>query len=227
MAENEIVETEVPAEPEVHVETEVVEADVQPSPEKPSKASKVGAAIKEGFRKFVVNLKRRPMNIAFFVLIVSTLVNLLLLGSYAQVAIDLDYGSEGQGLCVFVNQLFCILSLMLFLNSFPKREKKPKVPMLVVLGVFIAVMLAVDIYLIIVWDANFAADASYYVRTEAFKEAFDASWTGVIVHAAILGLAAILTATYPLYGKLINKINTKKAVETNEIKEEIDTSAEV
>ena len=221
MAENEIVETQVPA------ENEVVEAEVQPNPEKPSKAAKIGAGIKEWFRKFIVNLKRRPMNIAFFVLIVSTLLNLFFLGSYAQVAIIPAYGNEFQGLCVFVNQLFCILSLMLFLNSFPKREKKPKLPMLIALFVFIVVMLAIDIYLFIIWDANIAADIAnkaYSTRPKAFKEAFEVAWHGVLVHAIVLAIAAILTATYPLYGKLINKINTKKELEVTEIKEEIDTS---
>ena len=222
MAENKIVETEVPEEAEV--------VEVQPNPEQPSKASKVGAGIKEWFRKFVVNLKRRPMNIAFFVLIVSTLLNLFFLGSYAQVAVIPAYGEAWQGLCVFVNQLFCILSLMLFLNSFPQREKKPKTAMLVVYFVFIAVMLALDIYLYIVWGQNFTADrkaGSYFNRPASFKDAYGIASVGVLVHAIILAIAAVLTATYPLYGKLINKINTKKEVEATEIKEEIDTSAEV
>lgn len=217
MAENEVVETNVP---------EVVNQEL----EKPSKAKQIGAAIKEWFRKFTVNLKRRPMNIAFFVLIVSTLLNLFFLGSYAQVAIIPQYGDEWQGLCVFVNQLFCILSLMLFLNSFPKREKKPKKAMLITLFVFIAVMLALDIYLYVKWDMNIAADmskGSYYSRPDEFKDAFDVAWAGVLVHAIVLAVAAVLTATYPLYGKLINKINTSKNVESTEIKEEIDTSAEV
>lgn len=217
MEENEVVETQAPAE---------VQAQ---NPEKPSKG-KAGAAIKEWFRKFTVNLKRRPMNIAFFVLIISTLLNLFFLGSYAQVAIIPQYGDEWQGLCVFVNQLFCILSLMLFLNSFPKREKKPKLPMMIVLFVFIAVMLALDIYLFVVWDKNIAADiskGSYYTRPDDFKDAFDVASIGVLVHAIVLAVAAVLTATYPLYGKLINKINTRKELESTEIKEEIDTSAEV
>lgn len=50
---------------------------------------------------------------------------------------------------------------------------------------------------------------------------------GVLAHAILVAIAALLTATYPLYGKLIGKINTRKNVESTEIKEAIDTSAEV
>ena len=68
------------------MEKVVEAAEVQPSEEiqpKPSKAAKAGAAIKEWFRKFTVKLKHRPMNIAFFVLIVATVLYLCSLGDYS------------------------------------------------------------------------------------------------------------------------------------------------
>lgn len=223
-------------------EVENVVNEVQPAPEaKPSKGAKVAAGIKEWFRKFTVKLKRRPMNIAFFVLIVSTLVNLFSLGNYSQLGTITLYSRASQGLCIFVSQLFSILVLLLFMNSFPKREKKPKIVMLVLTFVFIAVMIALDVYLLISWtdlhaqdlaiDRPAASYESYWNTGTGTQKGVNTFYPGVIgglyAHLILLALAAILTATYPLYGKLINKINTRKVIESTELKETIDTSAEV
>ena len=224
MAENEVVETQVPE--EVQAET---------NPQKPSKGANIGGAIKEWFRKFVVQLKRRPMNIAFFVLIVSTIVNLCLLGSISQLGLAPYYSVGITGIALFVAQLFSILVLMLFLNAFPKREKKPKTVMFVLLFVFMAIIIAIDIYLFVTWTGLHVSDlAREFADKKAETEYFDnlnkfynTAVNGLLAHAILVAVAGVLTATYPLYGKLINKINTRKALETTEMKEEIDTSAEV
>lgn len=215
MAENEnVLEPEVPVAPE------------SPKPEK--KPNKFVAGLKERCRKFIVKLKRRPMNIAFFVLIISTIVNLCCLGSYAQVSVVSRYSGDWGALCMFVNQLFSILVIMLFLNAFPKRSKKPNIVQFVLLFVFLAILMGISMYLFIQWGSAKIADAdNFEYRKESFKAAFSTAYTGVLVHFILVALATVLTATYPLYGKLINKINTKKVVESNEIKEEIDTSEEV
>ncbi len=233
MAENEVVET-VPAEPEV-AENEVVA--VQPEGDngeskKPSAGAKIWGGIKEWFRKFTVNLKRRPMNIAFFVLIISTLVNLFSLTYISQLGLNGYYSVGITGIALFIAQLFSILVLVLFLNAFPKRAKKPKLVMFILLFVFMAILMAVDLYLYITWTSKYALDIA---REVADKEAYIAKLNvyyypavnGILAHCILVAISAVLTATYPLYGKLINKINTKKVVESTEIKEEIDTSAEV
>ena len=197
---------------------------------KPSKGKAVAAGIKEWFRKSIVKLKRRPMNIAFAVLIISTLVNLCCLGNYSELGTNVRYNADMQGLCVFINQLFSILVLLLFLNSFPKREKKPRLVMLILCFVFMAVLIGIDVYLYIKWGANYAADLergaaeTYYATV---RDCYNSSSSGVLAHMILVGISAVLTATYPLYGKLINKINTKKNLEDNQLSEEIDTSAEV
>jgi hypothetical protein len=212
-----------------------VESSEQQS-EKPSVGKKIAGGIKEWFRKFIVNLKRRPMNIAFFVLVISTIVNLCILGYLSQLGLSTNYSQKMQGLCIFVNQLFSILVLLLFMNSFPKREKKPKVVMLVLTFVFMAVMIALDVYLYIIWGVNHAADIestasmsatakeTYWNKINSF---YPQAMSGVMAHIILVAIAAVLTATYPLYGKLINKINTRKVVESTELKEDIDTSEEV
>lgn len=190
---------------------------------KPSKGAKFLAGVKERCRKFIVNLKRRPMNIAFFVLIISAIAYLCSLGNLSQTA--LAFTVDWLGLSVFVNTLFCILSLLLFMNSFPKREKKPKIVMLVLFFVFIAAMVAFDlIFYINISKAYGEASATIKAQYAKFT---DPALAVTIAHIVMLGISALLTATYPLYGKLINKINTRKAVESNEIKGEIDTSEEV
>ncbi len=209
---------------------EVEAAEVQPFEEQPkqSKGSKAGAAIKEWFRKFTVKLKRRPMNIAFFVMIVSTVLYLCSLGNYSQSA--LKYTTDWLGLSIFVNTLFCILSLLLFMNSFPKRSKKPKIVMLILFFVFVAAMIMFDVLFYVKagnayhgelanpdWDPTIKADVQSYM-VPALNSA--------IAHIVLVGLGAILTATYPLYGKLLNMINTKKVIESTEIKEVIETEDE-
>lgn len=210
---------------------EVEAAEVQPSEEQPkqSKAAKAGAAIKEWFRKFTVKLKHRPMNIAFFVMIVSTVLYLCSLGKYSQ-AVLLSYnGVEWLGFSIFVNTLFCILSLLLFMNSFPKRSKKPKVVMLVLFFVFVAAMITFDVLFYVRAGSMFNADLAkpeLADKVEAAKEYMIPALNTTIAHIVLVGLGAILTATYPLYGKLLNMINTKKVIESTEIKEVIETEDE-
>lgn len=223
-------------------ETVVSVDNIQSDTQKPSLGKKIGGGIKEWFRKFIVKLKRRPMNIAFFVLVISTIVNVCSLGNYSQLGTITFYSQKSQGLCIFVGQLFSILVLLLFMNSFPKREKKPKIVMLVLTFVFIAVMLALDIYLYASWTDLHAQDLlierddtayeSYWITgtgagSQGVNSFYPGAVGGILAHIILLAISAVLTATYPLYGKLINMINTRKVIESTEIKGEIDTSAEV
>ena len=201
----------------------VVVNETSPAEEKPSFGAKFAGGFKEGFRKFIVKLKRRPMNIAFFVLIVSTIVYLCLLGNLSQLGLSSRYSQKMEGICIFINTLFSILVLLLFMNSFPKREKKPKIVILVLTFAFMAVLIGLDIYLYIDWTGIYATDPGNEVYFELLNKFYFTAVNGALAHMIIVGIAAILTATYPLYGKLINKINTRKEVESTEIKGEIDT----
>ncbi len=164
------------------------------------------------------------MNIAFVVLIVSSVMYLCSLGNLSQAALNVYV--DWLGLSVFVNTLFCILSLLLFMNAFPKRSKKPKIVMLVLLFVFIAAMIGFDILFYVKISDPFNAETNPTIKA-TLEEYVVPALNSTIAHIVLNGLAAILTATYPLYGKLINKINTRKVVESTELKEEIDTTAEV
>jgi cytochrome bd-type quinol oxidase subunit 2 len=200
-----------------------VENQTKNDSEKSVKGNNFFAAVKERCRKFIVNLKRRPMNIAFFVLIISSIVYLCSLGNLSQTALNVYV--DWLGLSVFVDTLFCILALLLFMNSFPKREKKPKLVALILLFVFIAAMIVFDIiFYVNVYPAYSSADAATKLKLDAYVPSALAS---TIAHIVLVAIAAILTATYPLYGKLINMINTRKVIEDSNLKTEVDRSEEV
>lgn len=194
--------------------------------QKPNFVKRMWGGLKEKCRKTVVNLKRRPMNIAFLMLIVSSLIYLFSLGKISQAG--LEYAKSGVPISIFVNTLFSILVLLLFMYSFPKREKKPKIVMLVLTFVFMAVMIGLDILLYVQWSKAWAADLEIMnadqiaARIGYIVDAYNSA----LVHAIFVAIAALLTATYPLYGKLIQKINTRKDVESTELKEAIDTDEE-
>ena len=207
MAENENVAVEeLP-------ETQVAEAVELPPTPKPSKG-KIGAEVKEWFRKRIVALKRKPQNIALLFLAVTTIYFMLCLFKIS-IAINEIYTQEGVkstiGICIFVTTLLSLLVLVSFLNSFPKR-KKPNIFFIVLVFLMIGAMIVCDIM--------------YYVQVEnilALPELQDATktialvrpgQTYVLVHVILLGVSAVVFALLPAYRLLLNKINTKVELES-------------
>ena len=182
-----------------------------------------GAAVKEWFRKKIVNLKRAPQNITFLFLVVTSFLYLIWLFTFSK-AIYITQAATWTGIAVFVNTLLSILILALFLNAFPKRKKASKV--------FVA-LLFVFMVAIVLFDVLFYVQESNYIYAqenfEGYIEAYPYLVTSLnltIAHIVLIGICALLLATLPLYKKLIMKINTRKVVESNQLKEEIDTSEE-
>ncbi len=205
----------------------VAEEAVTEAPAKEPFSKRFLANLKERWRKFLVNTKRKPQRLAFFPLIISTILWMFGIVYCGQATIYDNIG--GMGLCIFVNTMLSILTLLLFMNTFPKRAKHMNYIMLALTFVFMAVMLTCDL----VWYIK-----SYPVHLEAYENAASESaleaiepgmkaFPIVLTHLVFVALSAILLATLPLYKKLILKINTSKVVEENELTEEIDTSAEV
>lgn len=207
-------------------ENEAVE-NTAPEATGPSKGKKFVAGLKERIRKFVVSLKRKPQNIPFFVLVISSVVFMCSLVYFSQVTIMLDI--NWAGFLIFVNTMFSVLTLLLFMNTFPKRKKKINVVMLVATFVFMAVMLFCDFY----WWHLSLPKYNELKQAATDPAVLDSlakcapSFTSVWAHFVLVALSAILLATLPLYKKLILKINTTKVLEENKLSEEIDTSAEV
>lgn len=185
---------------------------------KPATTNKFAAGVKEWFRKRIVGLKRKTHIIPLLVTLIASIVYLLNLRTVSKSALD-NYNAGWLGIAMFVVTLFSILILALYIYAFPKR-KKPNIVMLVLIFVFAAAMIGMDVLYYI--------SLSDYLKTleeaaSLYYEALDVT----LAHIIILGISVVLLATLPLYKKLIMKINTRKDLEENEIKEEIDTSAEV
>ena len=218
----ETVENEVVNE-EVVVESAEVEASAEVASDKPEKVKAkegFGAKVKEWFRKQIVSLKRSPQRIPFLFIIIVSVIWLLWLFTFSKTAatystIDLA------GLAVFVNTMLSILIIFLFLYAFPKR-KKANIVMLVLVFVFMAAMIAMDalyyyeVYKFVYIDGKLdegGLAANPYVL-ESMRYA--------IAHIVLQGVSIVILALFPIYKKLLLKINTAKVVEGNDINESID-----
>lgn len=116
-----------------------------------------GAKSKEVLRKQTVNLKRKPQRIPFLFLLVSSIFYLFCLNDFSRTSSATLFDIDWLGLCVFVNSLFSILVLVLFMNVFPRhpivnkktgKKHKINIVMLVFGFVFIAVMIFMDAFYI-------------------------------------------------------------------------------
>ena len=200
----------------------IVVVNVTPPEEQNEKKitwAKFAAGLKERLRKFIVNLKRRPSNIAFFVLIVTSLVYLIAYSTIAQYLYAVRTDDEfinWSGLCSFVPFLFSILVLVLFMNSFPKR-KKVNIPMLVLTFVFIAVMIFTDVICYIEAEDYAGSVTDKYEVTNLVES--QRIW---LAHIVMLGISAVVLACTPLIKMGLMKINTRKDVDSSEFKGQID-----
>lgn len=112
------------------------------------------AKFKEWGRKKLVGLKRKTQMIPLLVLVIGTIYYLLSLSILSPGPVNDFSGASWLGFSVFVNTLFSVLVLVLFLNVFPKYPKVNKKTgkksyvnyiMMALVFVFIAVMIAMDI----------------------------------------------------------------------------------
>ena len=198
---------------------------VQPEPTEPSKGKKVGAAIKEWFRKLAVKLKRNTKVIPQVYLVIIMFLWLIWLFTFSQTVSEIS-SAEWVGLLVFIITLLSILSVALFGSVFPKRKKTNYV-MLGVLFAFLAIIIACCILYYI--QAGAYIDAQKYDDAEqAARPYLYSSLTLSIATAVLNGVGIVLLATLPLYSKLIQKINTRKVLDASQLSEDaIDTSEEV
>ncbi len=186
------------------------------------KTAKTGSKMPEFLRKFFVALKRRPSIIALVVLLIA----------FFQYSLNLTHISDttakiqgpGMGLCGFATMLFSMLSLVCFLNAFPRR-KKPVIAMVVLMLVMFAVIIFCDVYYSgLITNALTRAenpitlDASTLYIAQAYNVLQD--------HIIILGVGIALIVLMPLYTKLLRKINTSVTVEDYGKLEAIDISGE-
>ncbi len=184
--------------------------------------NKFAAGLKESFRKLLVSLKRRPHMIPLLVFALAFLVYSLNLMNISDTTAKIQ--GKGMGLCGFATMLFSMLSLVCFLNAFPKR-KKPVIAMLVVMFVMFAI--------IIYCDYHYADLITTALTREVNPITIDASTKYIALannvvwnHIMIEGVGIALVLLMPLYTKLLRKINTSITVEGNGDMDVIDISGE-
>lgn len=198
--------------------TTVTETNVTAQPVE--KKEPIGAKIKEWFRKKIVALKRKTNVIPLLLFLITSIIYLFSLASFSRTGMVRFGNGDMLGFPVFVNCLLSILIIVLHLNAFPKRKKKVNLPNYILVYVFAAIMLAMDILYYIKVGAIVAKNGQTFAETDGFVRT---AATVSIVHIVFLGISVIALATLPLYSKLIMKINTSKVIEESQLDEVIES----
>ncbi len=213
--------------------------------EQPKKKKSSNGGFKEWRRKQIINLKRKPQNIAFLLVIITTAFNLLALGTYSEALQKSGANSnvDWVGLMVFVNTLFSLLVVVAFMNSFPKMKKygskttitikftkASKINMNLVMSavylVFTIVMIVCEIiYYNSIGNFRSTSLASSVSATESAM--IKNTMTLSLVHIVLLCVNIVMYLLVPVFGKLLAKIDTSKELESAVANmEEIDLASE-
>lgn len=185
-------------------------------------AAKAPARMPEFLRKLIVSLKRRPSFIALLVLAIAFVYYSLNLTHISDTTAKIQ--GPGMGLCGFATMLFSMLSLVCFLNAFPRR-KKPVVPMLALMFAMFAIILFCDVhYMGLIVTALSRAENPIVIDSSTIyiAQAYNVLYNHIVIE--LVGIALILLL--PVYGKLLRRINTSVAVEDYGKLGEIDISGE-
>ena len=187
-----------------------------------SAAEKKSSNMPEFLRRFFVALKRQPSIIALVVLIIAFFYYSLNLTHISDTTAKIQ--GPGMGLSGFATMLFSMLSLVCFLNAFPKR-KKPVIPMVVLMFVMFGI--------IIYCDYHYSGLIMTALTREVNPIKLDASTTYIAQaynvlqnHMILEGVGVVLVLLMPVYSKLLRKINTSITVEDNGKLDVIDISGE-
>lgn len=217
-----VVEEKVEAEETAPVK-EVLEENTEneAAPQNDNDKPSVGARVKEWFRKQIVGLKKAPQRIPLFFLLIASICYMLILFNYSKTINQSSSNLKYAGICVFVATLLSLLVLVSFLNAFPKRKKINWFFIALVI-VMVGAMIACDI-LVYKWVSDNLTRLGADANTSNYDPA-RRSLTHSILHLVFLGIFAVIFALLPLIKMGLNKINTKKVVESasSNMKEEID-----
>lgn len=185
-------------------------------------AKKQGRGIKEVIRKFIVSLKRSPQNIPLLALLAAFFIYSLNLSSIANTTEKINGSNMGQ--CEFAAMLFSILAFVVFLRTFPRRQKANKI-MLGLLFLMLALLAIVDVvYISRIITATTRSENRIII--DLSTSYISTAQTIVTLHIIFVAATAVLLALLPLYSKALRKINTSIDVEGNENMAAIDISGE-
>ena len=190
--------------------------------EKKPLGKRIGAGLKEAWRKFLVAIKRRPQMIPLTVLVVAFLVYSLNLMHISDTTAKIQ--GSGMGLSGFCTMLFSMLSMVCFMNAFPYRKKVNK-PMLILMFMMLGVVIFADVYYLGRIDAALTRAANPITITASTLYIAYAQWY-IRMHIIILAVAIVLIVLLPVYSKLIRKIKTSVEVTDNGAMGEIELSGD-
>ena len=173
-------------------------------------------------RKFLVSLKRQPSVIPLVVLIIAFLQYSLNLTHISDTTAKIQ--GSGMGLCGFSTMLFSLLSLMCFLNAFPRR-KKPVIPMLILMFLMFGLIFFCDwYYATLIQTALNRAENPVVLDSSTIYIA--QAWNVLQDHMTLLVAGVVVTVLLPVYSALLRKIDTSIQVEDYGKLGEIDVSGE-
>lgn len=165
----------------------------------------------EFLRKLIVSLKRKPDVIGLLVFAVGFVYYSLNLTHISDTTAKIQ--GSGMGLCGFATMLFSMLSMVCYLNAFPRR-KKPVIPMIVLMAVMVCIIIFCDNYYMgLIAAALTRPDNPIIIdkNTVYIAQAYNV----LSSHMAFEIAGAVITALLPVYSKLLRKINTSITVEDN------------
>lgn len=177
---------------------------------------KLKAGVKEGFRKFLVSLKKNPNAIPLVVFIIAFLVFSLNLTAISNTTATIQ--GKGMGLCEFASMLFSILSFVCLLNAFPKRQKPNWGMLAVFFGLYIIITVADIIYITRISEA-FAKLGDILNKNPEQKAEYLFTQQVMTIHVILMQVTAVTVALEPVFAKLLKKINTSIEIEKTNVGE--------
>lgn len=159
---------------------------------------------KEGFRKFIVSVKRNTPRIPLCAFLVSFIYYSFNLSYISNTTAKIQ--GPGMGLYGFITMLFSMLALVAFINAFPHRKNVNK-PMLILMIALVALVIFADVqYRNLIYAAVF--DPVNPIEVTANTAYIAVADHILSIHVVLLVISLVLTALLPVYSKLLKKINT-------------------
>lgn len=168
---------------------------------------KMGASIKEFFRRKVVSLKRNPKMIPLVILLIGFIYYSLNITAISETTLQLQLPGKNMGLTAFAIMLLSLLCVVCLMNAFPRR-KNVNIPMLAIGVVMVAIVIYCDYHYA---DCIYGWWTSQERRFDYVTKAYNA----VNTHMVITIVGVVTLALMPVYTKLLGKINTSVEIEDN------------
>lgn len=169
----------------------------------------------EWLRKKVVYLKRNVNIIPLLFICVACMFFNLKLAHYSK-AIQI-VNEPGMGIALFAITLCSFLSVITFLQAFPKRSKPKYVSIGLVIGMLVLSIICQVILIYFFHYATMIKENPIIISEKTYSIVLSSN--AAIVHIVLLVISIILISTLSLYKKLILKIDTSIQEESIEIGE--------